>query len=100
MRHGQGHGGVLLDQQHRGAALGIDAGDDGEDVFGQLGREAQRGLIQQHQRGPGDQGAANGQHLLLAARQVAGQPPAPLVQAREVFIDQVEIGLARAGATT
>ena len=55
VRHGQGHGGVLLDQQHRGAALGIDAGDDGEDVFGQLGREAQRGLVEQDELGLGDE---------------------------------------------
>jgi hypothetical protein len=59
-------------------------------------REAQRGLVEQDQPGAGDQRAADRQHLLLAARQVAGEAVAALVQAREVFIDEVEVGLLAA----
>ena len=65
--HGQRHGGVLLHQEHAGAALGIDAGDDAENVFGELGAEAERRLVEQDQFGLRNQRAANGQHLLLAA---------------------------------
>ncbi len=38
----------------------------------------------------GDEGAADGEHLLLAAGQVAGKSLAPLVQPREIGIDEVE----------
>jgi hypothetical protein len=39
------------------------------------------------------QRAADGQHLLLAARQVAGLRAAALVQAREVAVDAVAVAL-------
>ncbi|MNT05401.1 hypothetical protein D3C72_1400200 [compost metagenome] len=93
VRHGQRDRGVLLHQQHGGAAFGVDAGDDAEDVLGQLGREAERGFVQQNQFRLCDQRAANGQHLLFAARQVAGQALAPLMQARKVGVDQVKVRL-------
>ncbi|CFM03699.1 Uncharacterised protein [Bordetella pertussis] len=97
VRHRQRDRGVLLHQQHRDALLGIDARDDRENALDQHGRQAQRRLVQQHQAGLGDQRPAYRQHLLLAARQIARQPAAPLVQPREVAIHQIEIG-ARAGA--
>ena len=46
----QRHVGVLLDQQHRHAALPVDAHDDVEDLLHQLGRQAERRLVQQHHR--------------------------------------------------
>ena len=65
--HRQGDRGVLLDQQHGDALLGVDAGDDAENVLDQDGRQAQRGLVEQHQGRLRDQGATDGEHLLLAA---------------------------------
>ena len=66
---------------------------------------AHRRLIQQDQARPGHQRAANGAHLLLAARGVAGLRTPPLAQTREVFIDLVHLAtdggaavLARVGA--
>jgi hypothetical protein len=66
------HVGVLLHQQDGGAALAVDAHHDLEDFLGQLGRQAQAGLVEQDQVGIGHQRARDRQHLLLAAREQAG----------------------------
>src|SRR5215475_7279071 len=82
---------VLLDQQDGDAELAVDALDDVEDVLHQLGAEAERGLVQQHQPGPRHQGAADGKHLLLAARQRAGALVGALAQHREIAEHRFEI---------
>ncbi len=38
------------------------------------------------------QGAADRRHLLLAARDVAGQRAAPLLEAREIAVDHLQVG--------
>ena len=52
-----------------------------QDVLDELGRQAHRRLVQQQQLRPGHQRPADGQHLLLAAGQRAGQPAAHLAAA-------------------
>src|SRR5262245_10673138 len=43
------HVGVLLDQQHGDALLGIEAMDDAEDLLGQDRRQTERRLVEQHE---------------------------------------------------
>ncbi len=59
------------------------------------GCEAERGLVEQDHPGIGDQRAADRQHLLLAAREIAGGLVAALRQDGEVVVDLVEGILAR-----
>ncbi|HEX2071825.1 MAG TPA: hypothetical protein VHF90_09290 [Thermoleophilaceae bacterium] len=62
---------VLLDQQH-GHAFLAQAGDDREDLVDHRRREAERRLVEQQQPRAGDESASDREHLLLAAREVAG----------------------------
>ena len=96
MRNAQRDMRVLLDEQHRHALLAVDALDDGEDVFHDEWREAQRGFVQQHQARLADQRAGDGQHLLFTAREIAGELLAPLLQARKVAVGL--LGVDRAAA--
>ena len=57
----------------------------------ELGRQAHRRLVEQQHLGPGHQRPADGQHLLLAARQRAARLLAPLRQAGEEREDPVEV---------
>ena len=58
--------GVLLDQQDAGAGL-AHAAQRGEEFAADQRREAQRGFVEQQDVGRRHQGAADGDHLLLAA---------------------------------
>src|SRR5262249_4881433 len=78
------HPGVLLDQQHRDALLGVEPTDDREDLTDQERREPERGLVEQQQLGPAHEGAADRQHLLLAARQKARELIKPRLESREI----------------
>jgi hypothetical protein len=90
--------GELLDDEHRHAGAG-DVGDDlvelGDDERGQ----AHRQLVDEEHGRVGAEAAGQGQHLLLAARQGAGQLPAPLPQAGEQreghLADPLQRGAAR-----
>src|SRR3546814_1152842 len=62
---------VLFDQDYGNVFLDFD--DFLENLVGQDGGDAQRWLVEQQQAWLGHQAAAYGQHLLFAARQVAGQ---------------------------
>ena len=95
---GKRHRGVLFDQKHRNSLLPADARDDGEDFFHQFWRQSERRLIQQHQFRLRDQRAADGQHLLLAAGEIAGAAGAPLEQPGEIGIDKIERRLRSAAA--
>ena len=50
-------------------------------------RQAHRGLVEHQHARLGHQGAADGQHLLLAAAHQAGHLAAPFLQAREQVVD-------------
>ena len=70
-------------------ALGVDLLDDGEDLLHQDRRQAHRGLVEQQQLGPRHQAAADGQHLLLAARKRAAKLVQAFLQAREALEDSL-----------
>src|SRR5262245_6743759 len=73
----------LLDQQDRQPALAPDAVDRLEDLLDDARPQPLRGLVEQEQIGPGHQPAAQRQHLLLAARQRAGELAVALPEDRE-----------------
>src|SRR2546425_863237 len=73
---------VLLDHED-GEAARVDLPDLLEQALDDLGREAQRGLVHDQQPRLGDEGARDGEHLLLAAGQRAGELAPPLAQERK-----------------
>ena len=79
----QCNGGVLLHHQNRCARFLADAADDVEDFFGQQWRKTQRGFIEHQQLRLRHVGAADGQHLLLAAGQQACVLLRPFQQTRK-----------------
>src|SRR5215468_4474250 len=86
----EGHVGVLLHEEDGHALLAVDAADDLEDVLDELGREAEGGLVEKHHLGPGHEGAADGEHLLLAPGQRACALLGPAPEDGEVVIDHLE----------
>ena len=77
---------VLLDEQQAQAVVPQPPQGLADDLD-QLGRQPHRGLVEQQQHRPGHQRPADGQHLLLAAGQRAGQPAAHLREHREQLVD-------------
>src|SRR3954468_1169156 len=73
------YGDVLLDQQDRHAAL-VQHMDGAQHFLHHERREAERGLVEHDELRRTHQAAADGEHLLLAARQGAGELRAPLLQ--------------------
>ena len=67
--------------------------DDVEDLLHQNGSQAHGGLVQHQQLGVGHQGAAHGQHLLLAAGKGTGHLLAPFLQAGELLKNALHIGV-------
>lgn len=92
VRHPQGHRGVLLHQDHRGA-LGVDGLDDVADLLDELGGQSQRGFIQKQHGGLGHQRSADGQHLLLTA----GEETSALFAAVAQHLEQVHHPIAGRG---
>jgi hypothetical protein len=64
---------------------------DLEDFLDDLRREPHRRLVEQDHLRLRHQRAADRGHLLLAARGVAGERGAPLLELREIGIDHLEI---------
>src|SRR6266850_4936957 len=64
---------ILLGHQHREAVALLELLDLGDGMRDQDRREPHRGLVHQQQAGRGHQRAADRQHLLLAARERAGE---------------------------
>ena len=87
---------VLLDQQD-GQPVAVDRGEVGEDRAHRHRSQAQRGLVEHQQPGPGHQRTPDRDHLLLASRERAGQLGPPLGQPREQAVDTAQrLGPARA----
>src|SRR5882672_5411638 len=82
-------GDVLLDQEDGEAALVQDA-DGMQYLLHDQRREAERGLVEHDQLGVAHQAAADGEHLLLAAGERAGELVAALAEAREHGEDVLE----------
>ena len=76
---------VLLHQQN-GGARGMQLFYNVKNLLYQQRGKAHRRLVQHHQPGLCHQGAAHGQHLLLAAGQRAGNLAAALGQPRETAV--------------
>jgi hypothetical protein len=95
VRDRERHVRVLLDYEDRHAGL-VHLLDDLEVPLDQDRRETHRRLVHQQQLRPGHQCPAHRHHLLLAARERAGQLLAPLVQQREERVDALEVLLAPA----
>src|SRR5262249_11695117 len=64
--------GVLLDEQD-GDAVGLEPADDAEDLLHEQRGQPERGLVQHEEARAPDQGAGDGELLLLAAGQRAGE---------------------------
>ena len=67
----EGHVRVLLDEKD-GRAVLVELADDPEDVLHDEGGESEGRLVHQEELGPGHEGAGDGEHLLLTAREGAG----------------------------
>ena len=98
------HRRVLLHHQHADALLLVHRAQDAEQLLHDERREAEGGLVQQHELGPQHERARHREHLLLAARERAGLLRAPLLEAREVAVHALQVRLhgvlvlARVGA--
>src|SRR5262245_18697376 len=68
----QRHVHVLLDHEDRRALL-VDGPDDIEDLLHEARGQPHRRFVHAQERGPGHEGATDGEHLLLAARHRAGE---------------------------
>jgi hypothetical protein len=73
---------VLLDQQHS-EPVGVELRQHREDLGDDGGRETEGRLVEQQQARPAHERAADGQHLLLAARKIARVLMPPLGKDRE-----------------
>ena len=89
----EGERGVLLDQQDAHFLFLVDAPQDAEDLQHDQRRQAERGLVEQHQARLQHQCTGDGQHLLLAARQRAGLLLDAFLEAREVDEDTLQFVL-------
>ena len=89
-RDGQRHRRVLLHQED-GHALPVDGLHGLEDLLDEHGGEAHGGLVEQEQPRARHEGAADGEHLLLAARQRARHLHPPLLEAREGGEDALHV---------
>src|SRR4029077_14319723 len=72
--------GVLLDQKHGEAVLGVELSDGVEDLPHDQRRQAERRLVEHEKFWPAHQRTRDRQHLLLAARQGAAALAEALVE--------------------
>src|SRR5437762_8019493 len=91
LREAERDGRVLLGEQQRYALFAVQPAHDLEDLLDEHRGQAHRRLVEQHQLGPRHEGPADGQHLLLPARDVAGPEAPALHQAGKVGINQIEV---------
>src|SRR5688572_1339909 len=86
----QRHLGVLLDQQHAYALL-LQVADGVHDRVDHERGEALRWFVEEEEVRAGEEGAGDGEDLLLAAGELAPLVREPLFQAREAFPDVVHL---------
>jgi hypothetical protein len=92
----EGDGELLLDEQH-GDALAADVANDLGDHLDDLRRQALRRLVDQDHARVAEQRAANGQHLLLAAREHARLGLAALPEMGKVGVHLIRCPQGRTG---
>ncbi len=90
LRDFQRHVRVLLDEKD-GRALAVQLRDRAEDLFDHERREAERGLVHEQEARPRHQRTCHGEHLLLAAREGAGQLRRALPEAGKALEDAVDV---------
>ena len=88
---------VLLDQED-GQALGLEADEDAADLADDERGEPFRRLVEEQHPAVGEERPADGQHLLLAARERAARLGFALPEAREQLEDAIEGPPVRSGA--
>jgi hypothetical protein len=88
--NGGGEAEILLDQQHREAAL-LDRADGAADLLHNHGREALGGFVEQQQARAGAQDTGDRQHLLLAAGEFRALAGRALLQVGEQRVDGREV---------
>jgi hypothetical protein len=88
--HAERQVGVLLDEQDRPLLL-VELPEQLGDPLHEHGRQAHRRLVEHEELRAGHERPGDGQHLLLAAGQGAGQLPPPLGEQREVRVHAVEL---------
>src|SRR6267143_4949646 len=89
---------VLVDDEDS-QARGLQAFDRAVDLDANERRQALGGLVEDEHARIGHQGAPDGEHLLLAARELAAEVPAPLGELREereYALERPELGGPRA----
>src|SRR5262245_51990976 len=86
----QRHLRVLLDEEHADA-LALELPDRAHHHFHDERREALRRLVEQEQIGAGHEGARDGEHLLLAAREQPALATQPFPQPREALEDRFHL---------
>src|SRR5271166_467267 len=79
---GGGEAEVLLDQQDR-ESLALEFGDGPADLLDDDGREAFRRFVEHEKASAGAENSRNGEHLLLAPRQLGAAARKALAQVRE-----------------
>src|SRR5262245_7501683 len=84
----QRHGRALLDDQDGDAELAPNLGEAAQQVLHHDRRQAERQLVDQQQFGPAHDGAAERQHLPLAAGEEAADPALEIAELRKELIDQ------------
>src|SRR4029453_5631273 len=82
------HGRALLDDQDGDAELAPDLGQAAQQVLDDDRRQTERQFVDQQQFGPAHDGAAERQHLPLAAREKAADAASEVAELRKVLIDQ------------
>jgi hypothetical protein len=85
-----GHTEVLLDQQHRDVALGGERLQHGHDLLHDDRGQPLGGLVHDQELRVEQQRAGDGQHLLLAPRQLGAAVGPALGQAREGLVDALD----------
>src|SRR5664279_5978884 len=83
----EGTASVLLHDQHRQPEVDLEPFDALKDLLDQDRRETERGFVKHQQARVGHQSATDRQHLLLAARKVAGHPSSQIGQLGEQVVD-------------
>ena len=87
--------GILFGKQEGDAFFLVEALHDFEYLFHQLRRKPHGRFVEQHDLGFGHQRATDGDHLLFAARGIAGLRARALLQARKIIVNQLQILLDR-----
>src|SRR4051794_41499583 len=86
VRDGLGEAEVLLDEEDR-VALALEARERVPDLLNDDGRQALGRLVEEDQLGAGAQDAPDGEHLLLAARELRALAGRALLEVREQRVD-------------